>query len=377
MLTADQLAAIRIELEYGRRGIWTVSLFRAAEQLWEAYEELSAEIRVLTQSESLQLVEAEAKIKALTSDRDEYKALFERYDAQAFEDLIKARDEALAEAERLRNERILSVVFGHHKGAPRPFGLYRRQDETGVSGTGVVAVGVEFPDGMVVLRWTSAFPTSVVFHERGIESVEAIHGHGGKTQIVWLSDELEPLAQMEQERDLLAAQRDEVLELCNDAQQVIGQRGFLAVDAIRAVFAAVDALDVTTPGQDQADDGFDRIRCTLVAAGVPLYYRDAPSQNAVDARSADAGVDGDGGHGARAEEPTAARSQRDLAETRIAAVLAYVAKLPCSNCDHVHNDGDERCSAAIPGYGRPCGCTWGPNDITKDIRDLLAKEKPE
>lgn len=58
-------------------------------------------------------------------------------------------------------------------------------------------------------------------------------------------------------------------------------------------------------------------------------------------------------------------------------VLAYVAKLECGNCDHVHNDADERrCVTPIPGYNRPCGCSWGPTDITKDIRDLL-KEKPD
>lgn len=68
---------------------------------------------------------------------------------------------------------------------PRAFVLQRNEDETGVSGTGVVAEGVEFSDGVVALRWTSAWPTSVVFHERGIESVEAIHGHGGKTTIEW------------------------------------------------------------------------------------------------------------------------------------------------------------------------------------------------
>lgn len=48
--------------------------------------------------------------------------------------------------------------------------------------------GVEFPDGVVVLRWKMAFPTSVVFHDRGIESVEHVHGHGGKTEIVWLDE---------------------------------------------------------------------------------------------------------------------------------------------------------------------------------------------
>lgn len=68
---------------------------------------------------------------------------------------------------------------------PRAFVLQRDIDETGVSGTGIVAEGVCFSDGTVALRWTSAWPTSVVFHDRGMESVEAIHGHGGKTRIVW------------------------------------------------------------------------------------------------------------------------------------------------------------------------------------------------
>lgn len=68
----------------------------------------------------------------------------------------------------------------------RRFQLERDTDVTGVSGTGVVAEGVEFSDGVVALRWTSAYPTSVVFHDRGMESVEAVHGHGGSTRIVYL-----------------------------------------------------------------------------------------------------------------------------------------------------------------------------------------------
>ena len=43
--------------------------------------------------------------------------------------------------------------------APRAFVLQRNEDETGVSGTGIVAEGVEFSDGTVALRWTSAWPT--------------------------------------------------------------------------------------------------------------------------------------------------------------------------------------------------------------------------
>lgn len=72
---------------------------------------------------------------------------------------------------------------------PYPFVLVRDEDVTGVSGTGIVAEGVEFtgPDGegVVALRWLSDWPTSVVFHDRGIDSVVAVHGHDGKTRIEW------------------------------------------------------------------------------------------------------------------------------------------------------------------------------------------------
>lgn len=70
----------------------------------------------------------------------------------------------------------------------RRFHLARDEDITGVSGTGIVADGCVFPDGVVVLRWRGGFPTSVVFHDRGIEAVEHVHGHGGATRIVWLDD---------------------------------------------------------------------------------------------------------------------------------------------------------------------------------------------
>jgi hypothetical protein len=68
----------------------------------------------------------------------------------------------------------------------RRFNLVRDEDVTGLSGTGVVAEGVVFTDGVVSLRWTGKRPTSVVWHDGGIASVDAIHGHNGKTRIVWL-----------------------------------------------------------------------------------------------------------------------------------------------------------------------------------------------
>lgn len=65
------------------------------------------------------------------------------------------------------------------------FVLERVEDETGVSGTGIVAEGVQFSDGVCSMRWSSSWPSSVVHYE-GIEAVEHVHGHGGKTKIVWL-----------------------------------------------------------------------------------------------------------------------------------------------------------------------------------------------
>lgn len=71
---------------------------------------------------------------------------------------------------------------------PRRFLLERHADPSGLSGTGVVAEGVEFTDGSVTMRWVSRWPTSTVFHGHGIESVQAVHGHAGQTEVVWLDD---------------------------------------------------------------------------------------------------------------------------------------------------------------------------------------------
>jgi hypothetical protein len=70
----------------------------------------------------------------------------------------------------------------------RRFELHRDDDVTGISGTGVVAEGVIFRDGVGCLRWLTEWPSSVVHYDRGLASIEAIHGHGGKTRIVWLDD---------------------------------------------------------------------------------------------------------------------------------------------------------------------------------------------
>lgn len=66
----------------------------------------------------------------------------------------------------------------------RRFELQRDVDVSGVSGTGVVAEGVVFSDGAAAVRWIAGEHRSTVVWD-DVESVEAIHGHGGATRIVW------------------------------------------------------------------------------------------------------------------------------------------------------------------------------------------------
>lgn len=66
---------------------------------------------------------------------------------------------------------------------PRLFTLVRHEDVTGISGTGVVADGVCWPDGAVAVRWRGERQSTVVW--QSMDDVQAIHGHGGATSIVW------------------------------------------------------------------------------------------------------------------------------------------------------------------------------------------------
>ena len=63
------------------------------------------------------------------------------------------------------------------------FWLKRTDDISGISGIGIVADGVVFPDGTAVLRWRTAGGSTGVYND--IESVKKIHGHDGKTKIVY------------------------------------------------------------------------------------------------------------------------------------------------------------------------------------------------
>jgi len=64
---------------------------------------------------------------------------------------------------------------------PRVFKLWRIQDETGISGTGLIAEGVLFSDGTCALRWLTKHRSTALYEN--LATLVAIHGHGGKTQV--------------------------------------------------------------------------------------------------------------------------------------------------------------------------------------------------
>lgn len=59
------------------------------------------------------------------------------------------------------------------------FILDRQIDESGVSGTGVVAYGIIFPNGWCALSWASEHSCVGVYPN--IETLLHVHGHTGKT----------------------------------------------------------------------------------------------------------------------------------------------------------------------------------------------------
>jgi hypothetical protein len=71
-------------------------------------------------------------------------------------------------------------------GEMKAFVLYRAEDETGISGEGIVAEGVEFLNSQCVLRWLTS-PGSIGIYDN-MDELLAIHGHNGKTEVIWYHD---------------------------------------------------------------------------------------------------------------------------------------------------------------------------------------------
>ena len=65
----------------------------------------------------------------------------------------------------------------------RPFILWRKKDVTGMSGTGMVAEGVEFTDGSCVMTWRTHLSSVSIYPN--MKELISIHGHGGHAVIKW------------------------------------------------------------------------------------------------------------------------------------------------------------------------------------------------
>ncbi|MGV4984551.1 hypothetical protein ACVB8X_14110 [Streptomyces sp. NRAIS4] len=125
---------------------------------------------------------------------------------------------------------------------PQTFIVQRDQDVSGVSGEGVIAEGVQFSDGWVVTHWLDQPPMNEpktdVWHNKGAEPFQRIHGHGGSTRIVWADHE-------QQRRKLLA----DVVEAYDVPAALLGteaERAYLARQLAKALGAAHSRRDVVT-----------------------------------------------------------------------------------------------------------------------------------
>ena len=91
------------------------------------------------------------------------------------------------------------IDTSHLPGNTRAGVLYRLEDQSGVSGTGVVADFVRFPDGSVVQEWrnevnpnldTEGVVSSGLDYRPTMKMAVQIHGHEGRTEYIYDNGEV-------------------------------------------------------------------------------------------------------------------------------------------------------------------------------------------
>ncbi len=86
----------------------------------------------------------------------------------------------------------MSEVKGPKKPDPQPFLMKRNHDETGMSGTGIVAEGCVFSNGKCAVTWRSSKPCVQVWDTfEAFREVHIDHHPDNDTEIIWLTEEIE------------------------------------------------------------------------------------------------------------------------------------------------------------------------------------------
>jgi hypothetical protein len=124
---------------------------------------------------------------------------------------------------------IVSAIFACNSAdCPRPFALWRQTDVTGVSGEGTVAHGVQFADGQVVIRWLGKYASTVVWES--MDAAMNVHGHDGRTRVVWVASDFSEMALAEQEA--ATAERERIRQLLIAEAERQESANFSTVDSI-------------------------------------------------------------------------------------------------------------------------------------------------
>jgi len=89
---------------------------------------------------------------------------------------LRGRNESL----RAEVEQLNSLLWDNSE-LYTTFELVRDEDETGVSGTGIVASGIIWQDGKCAMHWHTAHTSTTTYDS--LEDLIAIHGHSGKTRV--------------------------------------------------------------------------------------------------------------------------------------------------------------------------------------------------
>jgi hypothetical protein len=74
--------------------------------------------------------------------------------------------------------------------ASRKFWLHRIEDPSGVSGVGIIAEGIIFTSGWCAMSWLTGISQVGIYPS--LDHVRMIHGHNGKTEIIWEDGRMEP-----------------------------------------------------------------------------------------------------------------------------------------------------------------------------------------